>query len=46
VEVPTSYHERTTGKSSFRVMRWLPAYLRWYRRALVGRFLGRHRTPA
>ena len=36
-EVPTGYRERTTGKSNFRVMKWLPAYLKWYLRALTGR---------
>ncbi len=42
VEVPTSYRERTTGKSNFRVFAWLPAYLRWFIVALRGRL----RSPA
>lgn len=29
-EVPARWYERTAGKSRFRVLRWLPAYLRWY----------------
>ena len=33
-EVPTSYHERTSGKSRFKVFSWMPAYLRWYFLAL------------
>lgn len=39
-EVPTSYRERTTGKSRFRVLAWAPAYLHWYGLALRCRFLG------
>jgi len=35
-EVPTSYKERTTGTSNFRVFAWLPAYLRWFFIALFG----------
>ncbi|MBM3251152.1 MAG: methyltransferase domain-containing protein [Candidatus Omnitrophica bacterium] len=29
-EVPVSWFERTKGKSRFRVIQWLPRYLRWY----------------
>lgn len=39
-EVPTSYRERVTGTSNFRVFKWLPAYLKWYRRAILGRVRG------
>ncbi len=29
-EVPTTWKERSTGKSRFRLWAWLPRYLRWY----------------
>lgn len=29
-EIPTSWQERRSGRSGFRLVRWLPAYLRWY----------------
>ena len=29
-EVPANWFERTSGSSRFQVLRWLPAYLRWY----------------
>jgi glycosyltransferase involved in cell wall biosynthesis len=29
-EVPALWYERKAGQSRFRVLRWLPAYLRWY----------------
>ena len=29
-EVPALWFERRAGSSRFRVLRWLPAYLRWY----------------
>jgi len=28
-EVPAHWFERKQGQSRFRIMRWLPAYLRW-----------------
>ncbi|HEV2756056.1 MAG TPA: glycosyltransferase family 2 protein [Actinomycetota bacterium] len=29
-EIPTIWLDRTTGVSNFKLMRWLPRYLRWY----------------
>ncbi|CUH96765.1 hypothetical protein P22_2876 [Propionispora sp. 2/2-37] len=29
-EVPSSWYERATGESRFRLFRWLPFYLKWY----------------
>lgn len=42
-EVPAQWFERTAGASRFRVISWLPAYLRWYGYALATTFL---RLPA
>lgn len=30
-EVPTIWLDRTTGMSNFKLVRWLPRYLKWYR---------------
>jgi len=40
-EVPAQWHERTQGRSRFRVLRWLPAYLRWYCYAFATTYLRR-----
>lgn len=40
-EVPVEWHERTHGRSRFRVLRWLPAYLRWFCYAFATRYLNR-----
>ncbi|MDO9411034.1 MAG: glycosyltransferase family 2 protein [Pseudolabrys sp.] len=42
-EVPAKWFERTQGASRFKVISWLPAYLRWYRYAFATTFL---RLPA
>jgi dolichol-phosphate mannosyltransferase len=39
-EVPTTWRDRTAGQSNFKLRKWLPHYLRWYRQAFVGRWLG------
>jgi glycosyltransferase involved in cell wall biosynthesis len=40
-EVPASWFERTSGQSRFRVLRWLPQYLRWFGYAFATTFLFR-----
>lgn len=40
-EVPTTWRDRTAGRSNFRLRKWLPHYLRWYVVALAGRARGR-----
>jgi dolichol-phosphate mannosyltransferase len=36
-EVPTTWRDRTSGESNFKLRKWLPHYLHWYRLAFVGR---------
>jgi glycosyltransferase involved in cell wall biosynthesis len=43
-EAPTRWFERRHGESRFRVLKWLPAYLRWYAYAFATTFL--RRPPA
>jgi len=38
-ELPATWRDRTAGSSRFRLLKWLPEYLRWYGYA----FLPRHR---
>ena len=40
-EVPALWFERKHGASRFRVLKWLPAYLRWYGYAFATTFLRR-----
>lgn len=40
-EVPVEWHERTQGKSRFRLLRWLPVYLNWFGYAFATAFLRR-----
>jgi hypothetical protein len=39
-EVPTTWMDRSKGKSRFRLRKWLPKYLRWYIRAIAGSWFG------
>ncbi len=43
-EVPTTWRDRTGGKSRFRLRKWLPHYLRWYGLAFRGRLNRRSRA--
>jgi glycosyltransferase involved in cell wall biosynthesis len=40
-EVPARWYERAHGASRFRVIKWLPAYLRWYLYAFATTYLRR-----
>jgi dolichol-phosphate mannosyltransferase len=40
-EVPARWYERRRGASRFQVIRWLPAYLRWYLYVFATTFLRR-----
>lgn len=40
-EVPATWRDREAGESRFRLIAWLPGYLRWYLWALARRWLGR-----
>jgi len=40
-EVPTTWRDRTAGESNFKLRKWLPHYLHWYRNAFAGRWLRR-----
>ncbi|MGE0564816.1 MAG: glycosyltransferase [Pseudolabrys sp.] len=40
-EVPARWYERKHGQSRFRVLKWLPAYLRWYGYAFATTYLRR-----
>ncbi len=36
-EVPSTWRDRSAGESRFKLMKWLPHYLRWYRFAITHR---------
>jgi dolichol-phosphate mannosyltransferase len=44
-EVPARWVDRVAGKSNFKLVRWLPRYLRWYLYALIALFLARPPVP-
>jgi glycosyltransferase involved in cell wall biosynthesis len=43
-EVPTTWRDRAAGQSNFKLRKWLPHYLHWYRIAMIGRFRGPARS--
>jgi glycosyltransferase involved in cell wall biosynthesis len=45
-EVPFLWRERTAGKSRFRTLRWIPAYMHWVYYALATTWLRRSRLSA
>lgn len=46
VEMPSVWRERTAGRSRFRLLRWLPGYLRWYLRTAAHLIRRRFRPRA
>lgn len=43
VEIPTTWRDRTAGESRFRILKWMPGYLRWYLTCLIGSWTGQAR---
>jgi glycosyltransferase involved in cell wall biosynthesis len=42
-EIPTIWRDRTAGESRFKVVKWMPSYLRWYLTCVAGTWSGRAR---
>ena len=42
-EIPTTWRERTVGESRFDIVGWIPAYLKWYTRCVLGTWSGARR---
>lgn len=42
-EIPTTWQDRTSGTSQFRVLKWMPGYLRWYTSCVLGSWTGKPR---
>ena len=45
-ELPTTWRDRTSGESNFRLRKWLPHYLHWYRLAFLGAARARRKGNA
>ena len=42
-QIPTTWRDRTAGESRFRVIKWMPGYLRWYLGCIAGSWSGQAR---
>lgn len=42
-EIPTVWRDRTSGASQFKVLQWMPGYLRWYMKCVFGSLTGQRR---
>lgn len=42
-EIPSTWRDRTAGESRFKVLKWMPGYLRWYLKAILGSWTGQAR---
>lgn len=42
-EIPTTWRDRTAGESRFKVLKWMPGYLRWYLKGIAGSWTGQAR---
>lgn len=40
-EIPTTWRDRTAGESRFKILTWMPGYLRWYFACVLGTWTGR-----
>lgn len=40
MEIPTTWRDRTAGESRFQVVKWMPSYLKWYLRCVLGTWTG------
>jgi hypothetical protein len=45
-EIPSIWRDRTAGESRFKLVEWLPSYLKWYFMAFEHAFLRTHRPGA
>ncbi len=41
-EIPSTWHDRTAGNSKFKVIEWLPEYMRWYLMGLRRGFIRKY----
>lgn len=42
-ELPTAWRDRTAGESQFKILKWMPGYLRWYLTCVFGTWTGSRR---
>ena len=42
-EIPTTWRDRTAGESRFKVLKWMPGYLRWYAGCIYKTWIGQRK---